>query len=184
MKHPLPIALILLAHCCFATAAADFKVHCQGQGPRVYLIGGGPAFSSWHLQPLQNKLSTRYEVCRWDMRGVGEHAGLPLSPRVPALSQWLQDMQDILPRRPVILWGHSWGALQVLLFAKEHPERVSGLVLSNPVDPALRSLEHIEQKRFSHPELDSQLRLEDMDTPAEERHNLRRKIASYFIDAG
>jgi pimeloyl-ACP methyl ester carboxylesterase len=164
-------------------ALAEIKTHCRGEGPRVYLIGGGPAFTTWNLQPIQNRLSVRYKACRWDMRGVGDNAGLRLAPDVTALSQWLQDMQAVLPPEPVVLWGHSWGALQVLLFAKHYPARVSKLILSNPVDPALRSLEHIERKRFNHPDKDSRLTLEDMGTPVEARHILRSKIASYFADA-
>jgi pimeloyl-ACP methyl ester carboxylesterase len=116
------------------------------------------------------------------MRGVGDNAGLEVTSQLPALSQWIADMQAVLPKEPVAIWGHSWGALQVLLFAKHYPERVSRLILSNPVDPALRSLEHIEQKRFSHPEFASRLELEHMGTPVEELHNLRSKVASYFAD--
>jgi pimeloyl-ACP methyl ester carboxylesterase len=71
----------------------------------------------------------------------------------------------------------------VLLFAKQHPERIRTLILSNPVDPALRSLEHIERKRFVHPDIDHQLKLDDIGTPAEELHQLRSKIASYFTDS-
>jgi pimeloyl-ACP methyl ester carboxylesterase len=117
------------------------------------------------------------------MRGVGDNAGLPLVTQVSALSQWLTDMHEVLPKQPVILWGHSWGALQVLLYAKRYPERVSKLVLSNPVDPALQSLEHIEHKRFFHAEIEARLKLEDIGTPTEKRHNFRSKIASYFVDA-
>jgi len=156
----------------------------HAQGPLVYLIGGGPAFTTWNLQPIQKRLSAYYRVCRWDMRGVGDNARLTLKPQVSALSQWILDMHEVLPQERVVLWGHSWGALQVLLFAKEYPERVSQLILSNPLDPALRSLERIEQKRFDHPEIDTGVKLEDMGTQAEERYNLRSKIASYFVDAG
>jgi pimeloyl-ACP methyl ester carboxylesterase len=169
--------------CSFPTAVADIEIHCQGQGPPVYLIGGGPAFTTWNLQPIQRALGERYRVCRWDMRGVGDNAGMTLQPEASVLSQWLGDMDDILPPQPVVLWGHSWGALQALLFAKHHPRRVSRLVLSNPVDPGLRSLEHIERKRFSHPDMGAPLELEDMGTPAEDLHNLRSKVASYFVDA-
>jgi pimeloyl-ACP methyl ester carboxylesterase len=116
------------------------------------------------------------------MRGVGDNARLPVESEVPALAQWLEDMREILPAEPATLWGHSWGALQALLFARRHPERVSRLILSNPVDPALRSLEHIEQKRFVHPGNHTGLALEDMGTPEEDLHNLRSKVASYFVD--
>lgn len=161
----------------------DIRTHCQGQGPLIYLIGGGPAFTTWNLQPIQQRLGERYTVCRWDMRGVGENADLPVEPNETALSQWLDDMESVFPPEPVTLWGHSWGALQVMLFARRHPERVRTLILSNPVDPGLRSLEHIEQKRFSHPEANPGLSLEEMGTPAEDLHNLRSKVASYFVDA-
>lgn len=181
MNYRALIKLLILAGLSPSPALADIRIHCHGQGPPVYLIGGGPAFTTWNLQPIQERLAAHYRVCRWDMRGVGDNSGLPLDPRVAALSQWLQDMQTVLPPEPVVLWGHSWGALQVLLFAKLYPDRVNKLILSNPVDPTLRSLEHIEQKRFNHPETDS-IELEDVGTPVEERHNLRSKIASYFFD--
>jgi len=182
-KRAIGLAAAILFCCSQAAASEDIQVHCRGQGPSLYLIGGGPAFTTWNLQPIQDRLSDGYRVCRWDMRGVGGNAGLPVKPGVSALAQWLDDMGDVLPPAPVTLWGHSWGALQVLLFAREYPERVSRLILSNPVDPALRSLEHIEQKRFVHPENHSRLALEDMGTPAEHLHNLRSKVASYFVDA-
>jgi pimeloyl-ACP methyl ester carboxylesterase len=117
------------------------------------------------------------------MRGVGENAVQVINGGEPLLSQWLQDMADVLPPCPVILWGHSWGALQALIFAKQHPERVKALVLNNPVDPALESLEYIESKRYVHPYVESLLKLEEIDTAAEQRHRFRSKIASYFLDA-
>jgi pimeloyl-ACP methyl ester carboxylesterase len=173
------LALALWTQSC---GAADIRVHCQGQGPSLYLIGGGPAFTTWNLEPVQRRLSTHHRACRWDMRGIGDNAGLKLQPGVPALSQWLRDMEEVLPPEPVVLWGHSWGALQALLFARDHPHRVGRLILSNPVDPGLRSLASIERKRFNHPDPDGGLRLEDMGTPAETLHNLRSKVASYFVD--
>jgi len=182
IKHLLVTVLVICAHCFISTAVADIKTHCQGKGKRVYLIGGGPAFTTWNLRPIQYKLGQSYRICRWDMRGVGDNASLNFKPGNSALSQWLSDMYMVLPQEPVILWGHSWGALQVLLFAEQYPQRVAAIILSNPVDPALHSLEHIELKRFNHPELEDRLRLEDVDTPVEKLHNLRSKIASYFAD--
>ncbi|TNF91622.1 MAG: alpha/beta hydrolase [Gammaproteobacteria bacterium] len=166
------------------SAMADIHEHCQGQGPLIYLIGGGPAFTTWNLQPIQDRLSKRYRVCRWDMRGVGDNAGLRIDQHKPLLSQWIEDMRNVLPPQPVVLWGHSWGALQVLLYAKSYPDHVSKAVLSNPVDPELTSLEHIERKRFVHrSQKGNQLQLKDIDTAVEKRHSLRSKIASYFVDA-
>jgi pimeloyl-ACP methyl ester carboxylesterase len=168
---------------CTAPVQAAIKVHCSGEGPLVYLIGGGPAFTTWNLETIQQQLKNNYRVCRWDMRGVGDNAGLAIKPDQSALSQWLHDMQATLPPGPVVLWGHSWGALQVLLFARQYPQRVSKLILSNPVDPGLHSLELIEQKRFVHHDAEPRLTIDDIDTPAESLYIYQSKIASYFVDA-
>ena len=183
MRHFL-LATIIVG-CVISTTAvhATIKSYCSGEGPLLYLIGGGPAFTTWNLQPIQKKLSSHYRVCRWDMRGVGDNANLEVKSDESALSQWLQDMQSVLPQKPVMLWGHSWGALQVLLFAKNNPQRVSKLILSNPVDPRLLSLEHIERKRFNHADTLPRLTLDDIGTPVEALYLLRSKIASYFVDA-
>ncbi len=180
MRH---IAPFLVCFLYASTATAGLQVNCLGAGPPVFLIGGGPAFTTWNLEPIQRQLSSKYKVCRWDMRGVGENAAQTINDSTPVLSQWLQDMADVMPPRPVILWGHSWGALQALIFTHRHPDRVKALVLNNPVDPALDSLEHIESKRFVHPQVEAQLGLEEIGTAAEHRHRFRSKIASYFLDA-
>lgn len=179
-KH---ILLLLGCLLCASTAMAQIKVNCQGKGQPVYLIGGGPAFTTWNLEPIQQQLRDHFEVCRWDMRGVGDNAKLDVNKGTPVLMQWIEDMAKVLPQQPVILWGHSWGALQTLLFAKHYPERVRALVLNNPVDPELISLENIEFKRYVHPYVESLLNIEDIDTVAEQRHRFRSKIASYFMDA-
>jgi pimeloyl-ACP methyl ester carboxylesterase len=160
------------------------RVHCRGDGPPVYLVGGGPAFTTWHLAPLQESLAgAAYRACRWDMRGVGENRGAALPADGEVVGAWLADMDRVLPRAPVVLWGHSWGALQALLFSHRQPARVAGLVLSNPVDPALESLEGIEARRHVHPlPADAWPGREGMGTGRERLLALRRKIASYFPD--
>jgi len=176
--------LIAVIFCSSVTGAiAGLAVNCQGEGTPVYLIGGGPAFTTWHLEPIQRRISQQFRVCRWDMRGVGENAAAEIDVNVPVLTQWLRDMADELPRQPVLIWGHSWGALQSLLFASRYPERVKALVLNNPVDPELKSLQNIEFKRFVHPYVESQLKLDDIGTATEQVHRFRSKIASYFLDA-
>jgi len=167
-----------------AAGSAVLKIHCDGEGTPLYLIGGGPAFTTWSLEPVQKALSGGYRVCRWDMRGVGDNRDLAISTDSPLIDQWIEDMSDVLPPEPVMLWGHSWGALQSLLFAHRHPDRVHALILSNPVDPGLNSIRDIELKRYRHPEIDALLSLDDIGTEAERRHAFRSKIASYFLDGG
>jgi len=183
MNKCLHVMLTVFIYSYLSTAVASIKVHCLGQGKTIFLVGGGPAFSTWNLEPIQKKLSGNYKVCRWDMRGVGDNTDLMIQTEVSVLEQWLQDMQNVLPQEPVLLWGHSWGALQALLFAEMNPGRVYKLILSNPVDPDLRSLENIEQKRFNHHINDSNLELDHIGTDVEQKYNFKSKIASYFVDA-
>ena len=166
-----------------SAADENISVHCQGSGQPLYLIVGGPAFTSKHLATIQQRLQDSFTVCRWDMRGVGDNATLPIDDNETVIDQWLQDMAAIMPEQPVLLWGQSWGALQSLLFASRYPERVEAVVLSNPVDPQLASLKDIEIKRYLHPYVQSKLTIDDMGTDVEKRHRLRSKIASYFVDA-
>ena len=178
----LPIALITGFYSSSA-AGEQIVVDCQGSGQPIFLIVGGPAFTSKHLEPIQQQLQHSFNVCRWDMRGVGENAALPIRQDMTVIDQWLLDMAAVLPEQPVLLWGQSWGALQSLLFASRYPERVKAIVLSNPVDAELASIEHIERKRYLHPSVAAKLTLDDMDTDSEQRHRFRSKIASYFVDA-
>ena len=189
------LSIMALITCIFSSAASDAQalsqtavkdemtVHCQGNGQPLYLIVGGPAFTSKHLAPIQQQLQHNFRVCRWDMRGVGDNASLPMNDNETVIDQWLQDMAAIMPQQPVVLWGQSWGALQSLLFASRYPQRVKAIVLSNPVDPQLASIKDIEIKRYLHPYVQSQLTIDDMGTDIEKRHRLRSKIASYFVDA-
>ncbi len=176
-------ACLLMLLLSASPVVAQIDVNCEGAGQQVYLIGGGPAFTTWNLEPVQKTLAAHYRVCRWDMRGVGDNADLEISSSQPTLQQWIDDMATVLPAQPVILWGHSWGALQALLFTRRYPDRVKALVLNNPVDPRLESLVNIESRRYVHPYVESQLHIDDIDTPKEARHRFRSKIASYFMDA-
>ena len=164
-------------------ASENIVVHCQGNGQPLYLIVGGPAFTSKHLEPIQQQLQSKFKVCRWDMRGVGENAELKINDHATVIDQWLTDMAKVLPEKPVLLWGQSWGALQSLLFANRYPQRVKAIVLSNPVDSELTSIKDIEIKRYLHPYVESKLSIDDMGTDVEKQHRLRSKIASYFLDA-
>lgn len=182
MTSLLKFLFIVIAISANSFAVANLKVNCEGQGPAIYLIGGGPAFSTWNLQPIQKPLADTYRVCRWDMRGVGDNADLKIVSDSSVLSQWLEDMNDVITNEPVLLWGHSWGALQVLLFAKNFPQLDLKLILSNPVDPKLLSMDQIDNKLFQHPEIDHKLTLDEIGTDEEKLHNFRSKIASYFKD--
>ncbi|WP_049579742.1 alpha/beta fold hydrolase [Streptomyces sp. SBT349] len=97
----------------------------QGEGVPVVICHGGPGL--WDtLEDLAGLLGGA-ATHRWDQRGCGR------SDRVGpwTVARSVADLDAVrrhfgLPRMVVL--GHSWGAQLALLYALEHPERVSGLV--------------------------------------------------------
>jgi acylglycerol lipase len=78
-----------------------------------------------------------YAVCAYDLRGHGRSHG----PRgyVAHFSDYVEDtrtfldlVHERLPRKRVILFGHSLGGLVALNYAEENPGEVPALVLSSP----------------------------------------------------
>jgi pimeloyl-ACP methyl ester carboxylesterase len=83
------------------------------------------------LSPL-----SQFQVFASDMRGHG-HTTLPAPPGMP--DKWsvfghdLNAFLGLVHPGPLILAGHSMGAIASLLVAAQHPERVRALVLVEPV---------------------------------------------------
>jgi pimeloyl-ACP methyl ester carboxylesterase len=110
-------------------------VHCIGQGsPTVILDHLGEGMSSQWVW-VQSEVSNVTRVCAYDRAGFGWSDPGP-APRA-ALSSAREP--EVLLRNasidgPYVLVGHSYGANVGRLYASEHPDEVSGMVL---VDPGL-----------------------------------------------
>ena len=119
------------------TPAPQLFVDCRGTpsaSPTVILESG--AFGSaadWDL--VQGDLAKGGRVCAYDRAGIGRSPPRTGGPGVTAVALELKGLPDQLgERRPVILVGHSNGALYVETFAAMWPERVAGLVYVNGVN--------------------------------------------------
>ena len=100
-------------------------------GPPLAMLHG--VMRSWQtFLPIAASLSTRYEILALDHRGHGrsdrtEHGF--------ALLDYARDAQAWLAatvREPVVLYGHSLGAMVAALVAANAPELVRGVVLEDP----------------------------------------------------
>ena len=129
----------------------SFFYHAQGEKnlPKVILLGGGPGFSSWNLEPIQTQISQMgYRVLLTDMLGIGENSHI--NPK-SILSSWIQQVDSIVANEiteneSVILVGHSWGGLMAMLYARAHNDKVSKLILLNPVDPEKAAMQHLTEE--------------------------------------
>ena len=138
MRSPLVLSLLLLAA---TPAGADaliggLRVDCRGEpsaSPTVILESG--AFGTaddwaWVIADLAES----GRVCAYDRAGVGESAPKSGGEDVVSIAKELAGLLDRMGEaRPVILVGHSNGALYTETFAALFPRRVAGLVYVNGV---------------------------------------------------
>jgi pimeloyl-ACP methyl ester carboxylesterase len=110
-------------------------VHCIGQGsPTVILdhLGEGTS-SQWAW--VQSELSNVTRVCAYDRAGFGWSDPGPAPRDALGSSRELQILlRNASIDGPYVLVGHSYGVNVARLYASEHPDEVSGMVL---VDPGL-----------------------------------------------
>jgi len=103
-------------------------------GPAVIVLHGGPGGDFRSLLPLAALADDGFRVLFYDQRGAG------LSERVPeemlTLGDHLAELDAIAarlsPDDPVILIGHSWGAMLASAYLGQHPDRVARAVLIEP----------------------------------------------------
>lgn len=106
------------------------NLRCDGEGsPTVILdAGAGDTLATWEwVTPGVRKLT---RVCAYDRAGLGKSEPGP-KPRTSA--RIVAELHELLVRGrvppPYVLVGHSFGGLNVRLFASKYPGQVAGLVL-------------------------------------------------------
>jgi pimeloyl-ACP methyl ester carboxylesterase len=106
------------------------NLRCDGEGsPAVVLdAGAGDTLATWEwVTPGVRKLT---RVCAYDRAGLGKSEPGP-KPRTSA--RIVAELRELLLRArvppPYVLVGHSFGGLNVRLFASKYPGQVAGLVL-------------------------------------------------------
>lgn len=111
-------------------------VDCRGEAtaaPTVILQSGAfGAAADWSL--VLPDLAKHGRVCAYDRGGIGGSPARADKPTPVAIAYELADLLDRLGEtRPVILVGHSNGALYAEAFAALWPQRTAGLVYINGV---------------------------------------------------
>jgi len=108
----------------------------KGDGPItvVFDSGMGNSLLVWH--DVINGLTSSYTVFAYDRAGLGYSA----KSEEPRTSQVIaKQLHALLEANaidgPLILVGHSFGGLNMQLFAKTYPEDVIGLILVDSVHP-------------------------------------------------
>lgn len=115
-----------------------YNMVCMGEGAPVAIILPGAGGWSLDWRGAQQELSKITRTCSVDRAGYGFSDAGPM-PRDAAanVSDLFEALKASHMRGPFVFVGHSHGGLELRLFAYEHPEVVSGLLLIDP------SIEHI-----------------------------------------
>lgn len=112
-------------------------IHCEGAGSPAVILESGLGDWSSHWISVQRLLRTDTQVCSYDRAGYGWSDPGPRprdSSRIVAELHTLLGKAGIAP--PYVLVGHSFGGINVRLFASTYPEEVSGLLLVDASHPA------------------------------------------------
>ncbi|MDP3938526.1 MAG: alpha/beta hydrolase [Deltaproteobacteria bacterium] len=120
----------------------------SGEGPDLFLVHGLAAdLSFWYLRVVP-KLSARWRVTVYDMRGHG-FSGMPDSGYTPEdLAQELRALMDHLGIGSAHIGGHSFGGAVALQLALSDPERVRSLALFDVRLPQLQPLPPTHESAF------------------------------------
>ena len=114
------------------------RVREIGRGEPILCIHGGPGMSSGYFFPDPGvwgpglrALADDHRVVAYDQRGCGG-SGVPDVEQPLALSRHVDDVESVRAalglERPIVL-AHSFGSVLAILFALQHPERVSRLIV-------------------------------------------------------
>lgn len=99
----------------------------QDTMPLLLLHGFGSALTQWHENLLP--LSQAHPVYAMDLIGFGVSEKAATTYRVGLWVDQVYEFWRVFIRRPIVLVGHSLGALVALSAAVAHPEMVDRLVL-------------------------------------------------------
>lgn len=109
-----------------------FKVF--GQGEPLFVLNGGPGFSSWNFGSFAKKFASDRQVVLFDQRGTGFSKLTEFGPESLTIDLMVQDLEDLrkhLNLETIDLFGQSFGGIYAMSYAAQYPEHVKSMILSH-----------------------------------------------------
>ena len=115
-------------------------IHCQGSGSPAAIMDSGLAGNSLLWTNALPAIARYTRACTFDRAGYAWSDPAPAE--LPRTSrQMIAELRTALDKAsihpPYILIGHSFGAINMLVYAYTYPQEVAGLVLVDPSHPEM-----------------------------------------------
>ena len=141
-----------------ALNGSTFHVETYGDeaNPTIIFLHGGPGGDFRGNLRLKERydgysLEDEYFLVFWDQRGSGlskRHGEDDIT-----LAMFIEDLNQMIdtysPDEPVLLLGHSWGAMYATSYIDTYPEKVKGAVISEAGGLTGKILEDVKGKIFN-----------------------------------
>jgi pimeloyl-ACP methyl ester carboxylesterase len=105
-------------------------INCTGEGSPTVVIESGWGDSSAGWAWVQPEVAKTTRVCTYDRAGNGWSES---SPEPRTAREYAKELHTLLANAnepgPYVLVGHSMGGFTILVYARDYPDEVSGLVL-------------------------------------------------------
>ena len=158
-----PASVLLALLLSLSLSAETFQSHdgtvlhydVIGNGGPVLLLSGGPGFSPDYLIPIARKLEGSYQFIVLHQRGTGRSVVDPATLQMPRLVADIEALRKHLDIPKLVIAGHSFGGIMAMMYAREHPQNVGGLLLIGSGGPTLKSVPKFNanlEARFSEEE--------------------------------
>lgn len=121
--------------------ARGHRLHlqCSGSGSPAVILDSGMGAASFEWTYVYNALRHRTRVCRYDRAGYGwsepssaPRTSLNIADELHAL------LSNAGERPPFVLAGHSFGGINMRVYASRYPLEAAGLVLLDSMDESSR----------------------------------------------
>jgi proline iminopeptidase len=113
--------------------------YSYGRGPLVIFLHGGPGDTHSYLKRMAEPLFREFQCVFFDQRGTGGSTDFARDPEnfgIELLFQDLNVVQRHFTDEPVLLVGHSWGAMYAFFASIRFPQSFEKIALLNmgPLD--------------------------------------------------
>ncbi|WP_431122896.1 alpha/beta hydrolase [Flagellimonas flava] len=117
-----------------------------GTGDPLFVLNGGPGFSSHNFQGLAKKFAKTHQVVLFDQRGTGFSELNSETISMKVMVEDLEALRKHLGYDQISLFGQSFGGMYAMSYAEAYPTCVKSMILSHSGGMDLQFLEDTNER--------------------------------------